>query len=116
MGTLLDDKEEYSRKQSLMDQALNQSRTKTALDEAATEVFSPAAQAAEVYHLQSVLPKYSTWLTTIKTAWHTGLVAFIMDHPSGMLWLKHMGIAIILIFEAMIGGGVRCCSPYFRPV
>jgi hypothetical protein len=50
MGTLLNDKEEYSRNQSLMDQALNQSRTKTVLDEAATEIFSPAAQAAEVYH------------------------------------------------------------------
>ncbi|OAG06821.1 uncharacterized protein CC84DRAFT_1116691 [Paraphaeosphaeria sporulosa] len=56
MGTLLDNKEEYTRHQSLMDETLNQSRTKTVLDEAATETFSPAAQAAEVYHLQSVLP------------------------------------------------------------
>ncbi|KAF2440708.1 hypothetical protein P171DRAFT_435480 [Karstenula rhodostoma CBS 690.94] len=56
MKTLLHNKEEYVRNQSLMDQTLNQSRTKTVLDEAATEVFSPAAQAAEVYHLQSVLP------------------------------------------------------------
>lgn len=56
MGTLLDEKEEYARNQALMDKTLNQTRTKTVLDEAATEVFSPAAQAAEVYHLQSVLP------------------------------------------------------------
>ncbi|KAJ4358473.1 transcription elongation factor spt5 [Didymosphaeria variabile] len=55
MGTLLNDKEEYSRNQSLMEQTLNQSRTKTALDEVVTEIFSPAAQAAEVYHLHNYL-------------------------------------------------------------
>lgn len=56
IGTLLQEKDDYTRNQALMDQTLNQSRTKTVLDESPTSSFSPAAQSVEVYHLQSLLP------------------------------------------------------------
>ncbi|KAF1973028.1 hypothetical protein BU23DRAFT_466187 [Bimuria novae-zelandiae CBS 107.79] len=56
MGTLLKDKDEYTRNQSIMDRTLSQSRTKTVLDQETTENFSPSARAVEVYHLQSTLP------------------------------------------------------------
>lgn len=55
MGTLLDHKEEeFTRNQSISDSTPNQ--RKPILDACATKIFSPAAQAVEVFHLQSTLP------------------------------------------------------------
>lgn len=56
MGGLLREKEDYARNQALMEESLNQKRTKTCLDEAPSNSFSAAAQSVEVYHLQSLLP------------------------------------------------------------
>ncbi|KAF2691642.1 hypothetical protein K458DRAFT_381488 [Lentithecium fluviatile CBS 122367] len=56
MGTLLQEKEAYARKEALMEKTLNQNRTKTCMDDALTNSFSPAAQSVEVFHLQSLLP------------------------------------------------------------
>jgi hypothetical protein len=84
MGTLLNSKDEYTRNQSLMDRTLNQSRTKTVLDEGATDIFSPAAQAVEVYHLQSMLPSKDQvfWLVDYHQDYMAYWVGGIYHGPS----------------------------------
>ena len=65
MGTLLNSKDEYARNQSLMDRTLTQSRTKRFSNEGATEKFSPAAQAVELQHIQSMLPSREQVLSMV---------------------------------------------------
>jgi hypothetical protein len=56
MGTLVREKEDDAKNQAIMNKNLNQSRTKTCIDDSPTNSFSPAAKSVEVYHLQALLP------------------------------------------------------------